>query len=131
MLMCVIVLVGLCGMLLLIMVSGLGHCLEHLKSKMPYFLFFFVLFLFFLFFLRRILDVFEALFAMQEYIGCEQRQHQERQDHQEHGEDDQREAAEKELAALLDQLLVDRSFGGRFAYKDGWRGLTKSRDLKL
>lgn len=33
--------------------------------------------------------------------------------------------------ALLDQLLVDRSFGGRFAYKDGWRGLTKSGDLKL
>jgi formate-dependent nitrite reductase cytochrome c552 subunit len=33
--------------------------------------------------------------------------------------------------ALLDQLLVDRSFGGRFAYKDGWRGLTKNGDLKL
>ena len=33
--------------------------------------------------------------------------------------------------ALLDQLLVDRSFGGRFAYKDGWRGLGKSGDLKL
>ena len=33
--------------------------------------------------------------------------------------------------ALLDQLLVDRSFGGRFAYKNGWQGLTETGDLKL
>ena len=33
--------------------------------------------------------------------------------------------------ALLDQLLVDRSFGGRFAYKDGWKGLTLNGDLKI
>jgi formate-dependent nitrite reductase cytochrome c552 subunit len=33
--------------------------------------------------------------------------------------------------ALLDQLLVDRSFGGRFAYKDGWQGLTLTGDIKL
>ena len=33
--------------------------------------------------------------------------------------------------ALLDQLLVDRSFGGRFGYKNGWQGLTATGDLKL
>jgi len=33
--------------------------------------------------------------------------------------------------ALLDQLIVDRSFGGRFAYKNGWQGLTETGDLKL
>lgn len=33
--------------------------------------------------------------------------------------------------ALLDQLLVDRAFGGRFAYKEGWRGLALSGDLKI
>ena len=33
--------------------------------------------------------------------------------------------------ALLDQLLVDRSFGGRFAYKNGWQGLAATGDLKL
>lgn len=33
--------------------------------------------------------------------------------------------------ALLDQLIVDRSFGGRFQYKNGWQGLTETGDLKL
>lgn len=33
--------------------------------------------------------------------------------------------------ALLDQLLVDRAFGGRFAPKDGWQYLTRSGNLKV
>ena len=33
--------------------------------------------------------------------------------------------------ALIDQLLVDRAFGGRYAPKEGWRYLGKSGDLKL
>jgi nitrite reductase (cytochrome c-552) len=33
--------------------------------------------------------------------------------------------------ALIDQLLVDRSFGGRFAAKDGWQYLARSGDQKL
>ncbi len=33
--------------------------------------------------------------------------------------------------ALIDQLLVDRSFGGRYAAKEGWQYLARSGDQKL